>query len=157
MSVRAAIYMRTASIAQGEGPEPAIDAQRKRLTEYCTKKRWELVATFKDQGRSGMTTTRPGLDKLMKAASEYRFDVLLIVEPSRLHRYPTTVDRLQRELQAQGVLLVEESRDRGVDLRRRCLDLMDECIRYDEAKRRWRARNAARRSAKRSTRGRDGV
>lgn len=47
---------------------------------------WPEQAVFRDEGYSGATLKRPGLDRLRDQVSQASFDVVLLTEPDRLAR-----------------------------------------------------------------------
>jgi site-specific DNA recombinase len=99
------IYARVSSDRQRE--ERTIESQVAALTEYADKKEYTVPNEwiFKDEGYSGSTLVRPGLDRLRDLASEDQIETLLIYSP----------DRLSRKY-AYQVLLIEEFSRNGVDV-----------------------------------------
>ena len=93
----AGIYARVSSDRQKE--DHTIESQVAALIE-CAEKQGHKVPKewiFKDEGYSGSTLVRPGLDRLRDLASENQIDTLFIYSP----------DRLSRKY-AYQVLLIEE-------------------------------------------------
>jgi DNA invertase Pin-like site-specific DNA recombinase len=99
---RAAFYARV-STRNGQSPENQIQA----LCEVATRKGWEIVDQYVDNGVSGAKgrDRRPEFDRLLKDATRRKFDVLMA----------WSVDRLGRSLQ-DLVSFLEEIRANGVDL-----------------------------------------
>jgi site-specific DNA recombinase len=93
----AGIYARVSSDRQKE--EHTIESQVAALIECAEKKGHKVPKEwiFKDEGYSGSTLVRPGLDRLRDLASEDQIDTLYIHSP----------DRLSRKY-AYQVLLIEE-------------------------------------------------
>ena len=101
----AGIYTRVSSDRQRE--EHTIESQVSALVE-CAEKKGHTVPKewiFKDEGYSGSTLVRPGLERLRDLASEGQIETLLIYSP----------DRLSRKY-AYQVLLIEEFARNGVDV-----------------------------------------
>jgi site-specific DNA recombinase len=93
----AAIYARVSSERQKE--EQTIASQIAALTEYSRQEGYTVPAEwiFKDEGYSGATLIRPGLEQLRDLAAEGQIEYVLIHSP----------DRLSRKY-AYQVLLIEE-------------------------------------------------
>lgn len=101
----AAIYTRVSSERQRE--EQTIGSQREALIEYAHSEGY-LVADqwiFQDEGYSGASLVRPGLERLRDLAAEGQIEVVLIYSPDRLSRR-----------YAYQVLLCEEFFRHGVDV-----------------------------------------
>ena len=79
--MRAAIYCRV-SLEDGR---QTVENQRQQLTEFCKRMGWDVVAEFHD-ARSGKSLDRPGLKRMMEAASKREFDMLVFWDLSRLSR-----------------------------------------------------------------------
>jgi len=101
----AAIYARVSSDRQKE--ERTIDSQTAALTEYAHNAGYTVPRewVFQDEGYSGATLVRPGLEKLRDLGAEGQLEVLLIYSP----------DRLSRKY-AYQVLLTEEFARHGVEV-----------------------------------------
>jgi site-specific DNA recombinase len=100
--MRTAIYARVSTPRQARAQN--IDEQLERLKAYVEQKGFALEEehTYLDEGYSGASLNRPGLDALRDAAAMAEFEVLLVTAP----------DRLARKYVHQ-VLLMEELQDRG--------------------------------------------
>jgi DNA invertase Pin-like site-specific DNA recombinase len=75
------------------------------LREWAAGRGHTVVAEFIDQGISGAKgrDKRPGLDAMMKAAALGEFDMVAVVELSRLGRSLSHLVQIGTELQALGV------------------------------------------------------
>ena len=101
----AGIYARVSSDRQKE--EHTIESQVEALIE-CAENGGHTVPSdwiFKDEGYSGSTLLRPGLERLRDLACEGQIDTLLIYSPDRLSRR-----------YAYQVLLIEEFARNGVEV-----------------------------------------
>src|SRR3712207_3327917 len=100
--MRAAIYARVSTPRQARAQN--IDDQVERLKAYAEQKGLGLEEehVYLDEGYSGASLNRPGLDALRDAAAMAEFEVLLVTAP----------DRLARKYVHQ-VLLLEELQERG--------------------------------------------
>jgi DNA invertase Pin-like site-specific DNA recombinase len=58
--------------------DQTVENQRQALTEACEARGWRVVETFEDPGISGAKgrDKRPGLDKLLKAVTTRKIDVV---------------------------------------------------------------------------------
>src|SRR5437867_12773026 len=104
MKETAAIYARVSSDRQKE--EGAIASQKAALWEYAQAQ--ELLVppqwVFEDEGYSGATLARPGLERLRDLVAEGQVQAVLVYGP----------DRLSRKY-AYQVLLLEEFSRHGVE------------------------------------------
>jgi len=101
----AAIYARVSSERQKE--EQTIASQIAALIEYSRQESYTVPAEwiFQDEGYSGATLTRPGLERLRDLAAEGQIEHVLIYSP----------DRLSRKY-AYQVLLIEEFARHAVEV-----------------------------------------
>jgi site-specific DNA recombinase len=101
----AAIYARVSSDRQKE--EQTIVSQTAALIEYCRQEGYAVPDEwiFQDEGYSGATLIRPGLERVRDLAAEGQIEKVLIYSP----------DRLSRKY-AYQVLLIEEFARQGVEV-----------------------------------------
>jgi site-specific DNA recombinase len=102
MPMRVAIYVRVST--QRQAQTQTIDQQLDRLRLVVAQKKWPLPDdnVFRDDGFSGATLRRPGLDRLRDATAGAKFDVILITDPDRLARNYVHQVLLLEELQRHG-------------------------------------------------------
>jgi site-specific DNA recombinase len=100
--MRAAIYARVSTPRQAR--EHKTDQQVTRLERYAEQKGWVLDGgrVYLDEGYSGASLNRPGLDALRDAAAMAEFEVLLVSAPDRLARNYVHQVLLLEELQGRG-------------------------------------------------------
>jgi site-specific DNA recombinase len=100
--MRTAIYARVSTTRQAQTQK--TDQQLERLKAYAEQRGWTLEEDllYLDEGYSGASLNRPGLDALRDAAAMAEFEMVLITAP----------DRLARKYVHQ-VLLIEELQQRG--------------------------------------------
>jgi site-specific DNA recombinase len=81
-----AMYVRVST--QRQAQTQTIEQQLHLLREYSQKQGWEWNEEhiFRDDGYSGASLRRPGLDRLRDQVRNATFDRVLITEPSRLAR-----------------------------------------------------------------------
>jgi len=82
--MRVAIYVRTSSAHQAQ--RPTIAQQLDRLQAYIRTQGWSLAVDhiFRDDGDSGASLRRPGLDRLRDAVCNRELDCVLVTDPARL-------------------------------------------------------------------------
>lgn len=100
----AALYARVSSQRQAE--TGTVASQIAALERYAMEHDLTIGHRFIDEGVSGRTLARPGLDRLRDMAVLHEFDVVLCLSP----------DRLARDLIAQQVVLYE-LRQLGIEMR----------------------------------------
>lgn len=97
---RVALYTRVSTEDQArEGF--SLNAQRERLTAYCTAKDgWDVVEVYSDEGFSGRDTNRPAYRRMM--AEMARWDVVLVLKMDRIHRNSKNFMVMMERLHAEG-------------------------------------------------------
>src|SRR5262247_1170963 len=102
----AAIYARVSSEQQRE--ENTIASQTASLIEFARSHELEVPKewVFEDEGYSGATLERPGLERVRDLAAEGQIQAVLVYSP----------DRLSRKY-AYQILLIEELARQGVETR----------------------------------------
>ena len=100
--MRAAIYARVSTSRQAKTQK--ADEQVGRLQRYAEREGWSLEGerVYLDEGYSGASLNRPGLDALRDAAAMAEFEVVLITAPDRLARKYVHQVLLLEELQGRG-------------------------------------------------------
>jgi site-specific DNA recombinase len=84
---RAAVYLRVSSEEQIDGF--SLDAQERAIASYCRDHGYEIVARYRDEGKSARTddaSKRPGFRQLMDDAQARRFDVVIVHKLDRFAR-----------------------------------------------------------------------
>ena len=84
--MQVAAYARVSSRRQAQAQ--TIEQQLDRLRAHAAAHGWDLAQghVFRDDGHSGASLRRPGLDRLRDAAAGARLDRILITAPDRLAR-----------------------------------------------------------------------
>ena len=82
---KAAIYCRVSTYEQGKGNFSSLDSQEKINREYCERNGWIVVGVYSDT-RTGTTLERDELSRLLKDASEHKFDVIAVTKLDRISR-----------------------------------------------------------------------
>ncbi len=101
-----AIYARVSSERQKE--QETIASQTAALLEHATKQNWTVPPEwqFLDEGYSGASLVRPGLDSLRDRVAEGQISTVVVLSPDRLSRKYAYQILLTEELLRQGVELV---------------------------------------------------
>src|SRR2546428_7848791 len=97
-----AIYVRVSTRVQTQ--TQTIDQQIERLGTHIAAQGWHLPEShiFRDDGYSGASLRRPGLDRLRDHAAAAQFDTILVTDPDRLARNYVHQVLLLEELQKHG-------------------------------------------------------
>ena len=97
--MRVAIYARVSTQRQTQAQ--TTDQQLDRLRAHAEEQGWSLAVdrVFRDDGYSGASLRRPGLDRLRDTATSARLDRILITAPDRLARNYVHQVLLVEELQ----------------------------------------------------------
>lgn len=99
MKTRIAIYAR---VSTNEGRQHLAN-QLRQLRSYATAQGWKVVEEFTDE-ETGAKETRPGLERMLTAASRKEFDIVLIFDLSRLtRRGPASAFKILERLKTSGV------------------------------------------------------
>lgn len=100
--MRIAIYTRTA--CREGNPSLSIVRQLERLRAHVAAQGWELLEenVFVDDGYSGNTLDRLGLERLLARAKASELDSVWLTEPGRLSRSYYQLMSLSEELNAAG-------------------------------------------------------
>jgi len=102
----AAIYARVSSDHQKE--EKTIASQTAALVEFARKESYQVPDEwiFEDEGYSGASLVRPGLERIRDLAAEGQIQTVLALSPDRLSRKYAYQVLLIEELARQGVEMV---------------------------------------------------
>jgi site-specific DNA recombinase len=103
--MQVAVYARVSTRRQAQAQ--TIEQQLDRRRAHAAARGWELAQehVFRDDGHSGASLRRPGLDRLRDAAAGARLDRLLITAPDRLARNYVHQVLLVEELQGHGAVV----------------------------------------------------
>jgi site-specific DNA recombinase len=104
--MRVALYARVSTRRQAQ--TQTADQQLDRLRAHAAGQSWSVAPghVFRDDGHSGASLKRPGLDRLRDAAASVQLDRILITEPDRLARNHAHQALLVEELQKHGAEVV---------------------------------------------------
>src|SRR3712207_8485329 len=98
-------YVRVSSRSQARAQ--TIEQHPDRLRAHAAAPGWDLAQghVFRDDGHSGASLRRPGLDRLRDVAAGARLDCILITAPDRLARNYVHQGLLVEELQGHGAVV----------------------------------------------------
>jgi site-specific DNA recombinase len=110
--LRAAVYARVSSVKQRDAE--SIKSQIGVLTAFVARQGWQLVGPYLDDGKSAKTgrlERRDGFGRLMVDAEAGRFDVLVVLDVSRLTRTNSIEERalILGPFQRLGIRLITPS------------------------------------------------
>jgi len=103
--MKVAIYCRVSRNDQD------VDLQEKLCRDYCQRNNAEVFAVYKDDGVSGMATSRPGFDSLLKDMRAYHFDTIMVTKLDRMGRSLQHILSLFDEFNRKGVHFVATSQN----------------------------------------------
>lgn len=115
--MKAALYTRVSTDEQVEKGF-SLDAQKKRLMEYCLQNNYEIYKLYTDEGISGHSITkRKSLQELIRDAKAKKFDCVIVYKTDRLSRNLLDLLTIKKELDEADVELImsDESVDTSDD------------------------------------------
>jgi len=98
--MKAGIYLRVSTKEQTTLNQELI------LKEYCKRNDIEIYKIYKDEGVSGSTTSREGLDLMLQDMRMKYFDCVLVWKLDRLGRSIQHLLQILQELQNKNVRLI---------------------------------------------------
>jgi site-specific DNA recombinase len=104
MSLKCFIYIRVSTDEQKKGYSP--DNQIRQCKEYAKLHDYQVKGVFDDSGRSGRTTDRPELQRLLATIEEERIHAILIYKIDRFARNVTDFSRMYNNLKEKGIKLL---------------------------------------------------
>jgi DNA invertase Pin-like site-specific DNA recombinase len=96
--MRAALYARVSTL-NGQNPE----MQLAELREYASRRGWEIVREYVDEGVSGSKESRPELNRLMGDAHRRHYDIVLVWKVDRFGRSLKHLVNALADLDSNGV------------------------------------------------------
>lgn len=96
-------HVRVACYARVSTTEQTVENQPQDLRRYAVQRGWTIVEEFVDHGVSGAKDSRPSLNRLMLAARQRRFDIVLVWRFDRFARSTSHLIRALEEFHALGV------------------------------------------------------
>ena len=102
--VRAAIYSRVSTDDQAKHGY-SLPSQLEACQKYAEEHGWTVVECVSDEGVSGATLDRPGLDRIQDMAAAGEIDILIVYELDRLARRTVYQMLIEEELGKAGVTI----------------------------------------------------
>lgn len=99
--MRVALYARV-STTNGQHPE----MQLTELREYASRRGWNIVGEYVDEGISGSKESRPQLNRLMADVHRRKFEIVLVWKIDRFGRSLKHLVNALADLDAYGVAFV---------------------------------------------------
>ena len=100
---KAGIYIRVSTDEQAE-KGTSLASQEERIREYCARQGIPVAGVYMDDGYSGATMDRPGLQRLLHDAHEGVFNLALVYKLDRLSRnLKDAINLVLGELESCGV------------------------------------------------------
>lgn len=99
--IRVALYARVSTL-NSQDPE----MQLAELREYASRRGWNVIEEYVDQGVSGSKESRPALNRLMTDACRRQFDAILVWKIDRFGRSLKHLVNSLAELAALGVAFI---------------------------------------------------
>ena len=94
------LYARAAPAVQDHD---CVENQLSMLKKYARKNGYAVIQTYADNGYSGTTLDRPGLNSLREDAKESLWKYVLVCSPTRLARGYFILEALSSELEDLGI------------------------------------------------------
>ena len=86
------IYMRLSRDDERAGESLSIENQRAILTEYVSRQGWTVYDEYVDDGISGTTFNRPGVQRLLDDAKTGKINLIICKDLSRFGREHVMMD-----------------------------------------------------------------
>ena len=99
-----ALYARVSTKEQEE--KKTIDSQLDQLNKFAESKKFTVYKIYKDEGTTGESLSRAGLDLLREDMFTHKFDAVLITCPDRLSRKPLFQNIVEEEASVSGVPII---------------------------------------------------
>ncbi|WP_363695600.1 recombinase family protein [Sphingomonas sp.] len=112
--LRACAYVRVSTKRQAEH-ETSLNEQETGIARGAAERGYEIVETYVEAGRSGMTDRRPALQRMIAdaCAQPKRYDAVFVYNFSRFFRDEYECEGYRRKLEKAGVKLISATQDVG--------------------------------------------
>lgn len=114
MTLRACAYVRVSTKRQAEH-ETSLNEQERGIARAAVERGYEIVETYVEAGKSGMTDRRPALQRMIAdaCARPKRYDAVFVYNFSRFFRDEYECEGYRRKLEKAGVKLISATQDVG--------------------------------------------
>lgn len=114
--VKVAAYLRVSTDGQTGEDKFGLASQREAIESYAKREGYEIVRWYADEGISGATLDRPGLQQLLADATVGAFAVVIVAKMDRLARDLLSQLWLEKELLSAKVEIISAAEPfRGQD------------------------------------------
>ncbi len=112
--LRACAYVRVSTKRQAEH-ETSLSEQRAGIARGAAERGYDVIETYVEAGRSGMTDRRPALQRMIADACSrpQRYDAVFVFNFSRFFRDEYECEGYRRKLERAGVKLISATQDVG--------------------------------------------
>ena len=112
--LRACAYVRVSTTRQAEH-ETSLTEQQAGIARSAAERGYQIVETYVEAGRSGMTDRRPKLQQMISDACSkpQRYDAVFVLNFSRFFRDEFESESYRRKLERAGVSLISATQDIG--------------------------------------------
>jgi site-specific DNA recombinase len=113
-SLRACAYVRVSTKRQAEH-ETSLNEQETGIARGAAERGYEIIETYVEAGKSGMTDRRPALQRMIAdaCAQPKRYDAVFVYNFSRFFRDEYECEGYRRKLEKAGVKLISATQDVG--------------------------------------------
>lgn len=114
--MKVAAYVRVSTDGQVGEDRFGLATQKADIKAFAKREGYRIVAWFSDEGVSGSTLERPGLQDLMRRGSEGEFEAMVVAKMDRLSRDLMAQLWLEKELLKVNIEIISASEPfRGQD------------------------------------------
>ena len=104
---KACVYTRVSTDAQGEDGKVSLPEQERMAKAFIESKGWRYIKTYEDNGYTGRSTNRPGLQEMLRDIRAGEIEAIVIFKLDRLSRKQRdTLAIIEDDLLKNGVDLV---------------------------------------------------
>jgi site-specific DNA recombinase len=100
---RCALYARYSSTNQNDS---SLEQQVRLMRDRATLEGWEVAEVYTDAAMSGSSMIRPGLQAMLAAAQDRRFDIVLSESIDRLSRDMEDIAHMHKRFRWLGIQLI---------------------------------------------------
>ena len=104
--MKAVAYLRVSTDGQAGEDRYGLSAQREAIEDYASRNGFEIAEWYSDEGFSGGTMDRPGLQDLLQGAGGAGIEAVLVAKMDRVARDLMGQLWIEKELLKNGVELV---------------------------------------------------
>lgn len=97
----AVIYARSSTDDKGQRPDMQVEDCRK----FCERQGVDVLETFRDEGFSGGTLDRPGLQLMIGYLMTHQVSMIVAQDPTRISRSNDDMESLLRIIKPRGTVL----------------------------------------------------